>query len=42
RIKLLVPSALAYGCKGAKNAAGAFIIPENAPVYFDINLISVQ
>ena len=42
RIKLLVPSALAYGCRGAKNVAGAFIIPENAPIYFDINLISVQ
>ena len=42
RIKLLVPSAFAYGCKGAKNAAGAFVIPENAPIYFDISLISVQ
>ncbi len=35
-IKLLVPSALAFGCAGSGN------IPSNAPVFFDINLISVQ
>jgi FKBP-type peptidyl-prolyl cis-trans isomerase FkpA len=37
RIKLLVPSALGYGCLGV----GSFI-PSNAPLYFDITLVSVQ
>jgi FKBP-type peptidyl-prolyl cis-trans isomerase FkpA len=36
RIKLLVPSALAFGC------AGTTAIPPNAPLYFDITLISVH
>ena len=35
-IKLIIPSALGYGCTGR----GA--IPPNAPLYFDINLVSVQ
>jgi len=35
-IKLLVPSALAFGC------AGSGAIPSNTPVFFDINLIAVQ
>ncbi len=37
RIKLLIPSALAYGCAGAGT-----IIPANTPVYFDITLVSFQ
>ena len=37
RIKLLVPSALGYGCLGA----GTYIAP-NTPIYFDITLISYQ
>lgn len=36
RIKLLLPSALAYGCQGTSS------IPPNTPVYFDISLISVS
>jgi FKBP-type peptidyl-prolyl cis-trans isomerase FkpA len=36
RIKLLLPSHLAYGCNGT----GA--IPSNSPVYFDIQLVDVQ
>jgi FKBP-type peptidyl-prolyl cis-trans isomerase FkpA len=36
RIKLLVPSALAFGC------AGTSAIPPNSPLYFDITLISVH
>ena len=36
-IRLLIPSALAYGCAGA---AGA--IASNTPLFFDINLIDVQ
>ncbi|MBX2931294.1 MAG: FKBP-type peptidyl-prolyl cis-trans isomerase [Chitinophagaceae bacterium] len=35
RIKLIIPSALAYGCTGS----GA--IPANAPLYFDITLTDV-
>jgi hypothetical protein len=34
RIKLIIPSSLAYGCDGA----GA--IPPNAPLYFDITLVT--
>ena len=37
RIKLLLPSALAYGCVGAGNT-----IPPNSPVFFDITLVSLQ
>jgi FKBP-type peptidyl-prolyl cis-trans isomerase FkpA len=37
RIKLLVPSALGYGCLGISN-----FIPPNTPIYFDITLVSVQ
>jgi FKBP-type peptidyl-prolyl cis-trans isomerase len=36
RIKLLIPSALAFGCTGSAQ------IPPNSPLYFDITLISVQ
>lgn len=36
-IKLLIPSAYAYGCQGSGNA-----IPPNAPLYFDITLVKVQ
>lgn len=37
RIKMLVPSALAYGCQGA----GTTIAP-NTPIYFDVTLVGVQ
>lgn len=37
RIKLLIPSALAYGCQGAGTA-----IPSNTPIYFDVTLVSFQ
>lgn len=36
RIKLIIPSSLAYGC----NTAGS--IPSNAVLYFDISLIDLQ
>jgi FKBP-type peptidyl-prolyl cis-trans isomerase FkpA len=35
-IKLLIPSAYAYGCQGSGTA-----IPSNSPVYFDVRLIDV-
>ncbi len=37
RIKLLVPSALGYGCNGA-----GFAIPPNSPLYFDVYLDSLK
>ncbi|GAC1454720.1 MAG: hypothetical protein NVSMB7_16840 [Chitinophagaceae bacterium] len=37
RIKLLVPSALGYGCAGAGG-----VIPPDAPLYFDIYLDSLK
>ena len=37
-IKLLIPSALGYGCAGAMNGR----IPQNAPLYYDVILVSVQ
>ncbi|MBS1933080.1 MAG: FKBP-type peptidyl-prolyl cis-trans isomerase [Bacteroidetes bacterium] len=36
RIKLLIPSALAYGCTGSASIA------PNTPVFFDVTLVSVQ
>jgi len=36
-IKLLIPSQLGYGCMGSSP-----IVPSNAPLYFDITLVSVQ
>jgi FKBP-type peptidyl-prolyl cis-trans isomerase FkpA len=37
RIKLLIPSALAYGCQGVNG-----VVPANAPLYFDIRLDSLK
>jgi FKBP-type peptidyl-prolyl cis-trans isomerase FkpA len=37
RIKLLIPSALAYGCQGSGT-----IVPPNSPIYFDITLVSFK
>ncbi|MFC4233275.1 FKBP-type peptidyl-prolyl cis-trans isomerase [Parasediminibacterium paludis] len=37
RIKMLIPSALAYGCQGAGTS-----IPSNAPIFFDVTLVSFQ
>jgi FKBP-type peptidyl-prolyl cis-trans isomerase FkpA len=37
RVKLLVPSSLAYGCLGFPPA-----VPPNAPIYFDIYLDSLK
>jgi len=38
RIKLLVPSALAYGCSGSPDGR----IPADTPLYFDITLVDVE
>ena len=37
RIKMLIPSAYAYGCVGAGTS-----IPPNSPLYFDMTLVSVK
>jgi FKBP-type peptidyl-prolyl cis-trans isomerase FkpA len=36
RIKLLIPSAYGYGCLGSGP------IPSNAPIYFDVTLVSIK
>lgn len=36
KIKLIIPSALAYGCNGNNG------IPPNAPLFFDVHLIEVN
>ncbi|MCG9900053.1 MAG: FKBP-type peptidyl-prolyl cis-trans isomerase [Sediminibacterium sp.] len=42
RIKLVIPSALAYGCTGAPGSPGRVSIPANSPLYFEVNLLDVQ
>ena len=37
RMKMVVPSALAYGCTGISN-----LIPPNTPLYYDVVLINVE
>lgn len=37
KIKITVPSALAYGCQGATQ--GTVAIPPNTPLYFEIELV---
>jgi len=41
-IKLLIPSAYAYGCQGVQNNQGVQVIASNAPLYFDVTLVSIQ
>ena len=36
RIKLVIPSSLAYGCNGSGS------IPPNSPLYFEVNLTDVR
>lgn len=36
RIKLIIPSAYAYGCNGSEG------IPSNSVLFFDVNLLDVQ
>ncbi len=37
RIKMVIPSAYAYGCNGSGTA-----IPANSPIYFDVTLLKVR
>jgi FKBP-type peptidyl-prolyl cis-trans isomerase FkpA len=41
RRKLIIPSALAYGTQGQQDSTGATIIPPNATLVFEIELVSV-
>lgn len=41
RIKLIIPSALAYSCLGSKRN-NEYVIQPNEPIYFDITLLDVQ
>ncbi len=36
-IKIVIPSALAYGCTGIQN-----VVPANAPLYYDVLLLNVS
>ncbi|MBI2282759.1 MAG: FKBP-type peptidyl-prolyl cis-trans isomerase [Bacteroidetes bacterium] len=42
RIKLVIPSALAYSCTGSKNGAGQYVINPNEPLFFDVTLTDVR
>lgn len=37
-IKLLIPSAYGYGCTGSSSG----LVPANAPLYYDVQLVDVQ
>jgi FKBP-type peptidyl-prolyl cis-trans isomerase FkpA len=41
-IQLFIPSALAWGCNGIVTSAGQVIVPPDATVYFDIQLLGVN
>ena len=42
RIKLVIPSALAYSCSGSKKPDGTYGIQPNEPLFFDITLSDVK
>ncbi|MBX9732461.1 MAG: FKBP-type peptidyl-prolyl cis-trans isomerase [Chitinophagaceae bacterium] len=43
RIKMVIPSSLAYSCVGVKdNNTGAVVIPPNSPLFFDVTLVSFR
>lgn len=41
QIKMISPSAYAYGCSGAKNNSGAQVVPPNSPLYYEIRVIKI-
>jgi len=41
-IQLFIPSALGWGCNGALSPTGVTVVPPNAPVYFDVQLLGVH
>lgn len=42
RIKLIIPSALGYGCNPRTDDNGNVLIPGNSVLYFDVTLIDVK
>lgn len=42
RIKLIIPSALAYSCTGRTDVAGRVVIKPNEPLFFDVTLTDVK
>jgi FKBP-type peptidyl-prolyl cis-trans isomerase FkpA len=41
RLKLVIPSALAYSCGGSKSN-GSYVIQPNEPIFFDLTLLDVK
>ncbi len=41
-IQLFIPSALAWGCNGLVTSGGLIVVPPDAPVYFDVQLLDVN
>ncbi len=41
QIKMVSPSAYAYGCNGAKDNSGAQVVPANSPLYYEIKLLKL-
>lgn len=42
RIKLVIPSALAYSCNGSTDSYGRVSITPNEPIFFDVTLSDVK
>ena len=42
RIKLIIPSAMAYSCTGSTDATGKIVIKSNEPIFFDLTLTDVK
>jgi FKBP-type peptidyl-prolyl cis-trans isomerase FkpA len=43
RIKMVIPSSLAYSCVGSKDPnTGVVVIPPDSPIYFDVTLVSFR
>jgi FKBP-type peptidyl-prolyl cis-trans isomerase FkpA len=41
RIRLMIPSALAYGKYGLKDSQGNILVPANSPLFFKIELLNI-
>lgn len=42
KIKMIIPSSLAYGCVGAFDRNGMVVIPRDQPLYFYVELVAVK
>ncbi|MEX6688296.1 hypothetical protein QTN47_12355 [Danxiaibacter flavus] len=41
QIKMVSPSAYAYGCNGAKDNSGNQVVPPNSPLYYEIRVLNI-